>query len=396
MGLHFDNLTYELLYEEFVTNKLSLFDIHKKYGIELRSLTKKMRKFNIIDGIICNRCGTSQNLKTDKNGAVYSICYDCYHKTRVSMWESLSDEDKNNINKKVGDGVKRAFKNDLSILIRKTNTLKTTWDNTSQEEKDAIIEKRNNTTMEKYGCTNVFQAPQIISKIKETKLLKYGDENYRNIDKALKTKEERYGDSHYNNKEQNQKTYFEKTGYYSPSQNPEIVEKRRLSYFEKTGYYNQFQNPEVIEKIRDTCLERYGVPNPIHLYRKVSKISQELFWRIYDMLPEDLKQSCYFDSLNKEFGAQDINNNIYYFYDFVITSKKICIEFNGDYWHANPKFYESTEIVQNTLVADIWKKDKAKMKFVESLGFIPITIWENDYLTNKQKIINDIIERILC
>ena len=34
----------------------------------------------------------------------------------------------------------------------------------------------------------------------------------------------------------------------------------------------------------------------------------------------------------------------YYFYDYVDTITKKCIQFNGNYYHANPKYYESGDI----------------------------------------------------
>ena len=53
----------------------------------------------------------------------------------------------------------------------------------------------------KYGkgiITN-FQLESFKEKSKQTKLEKYGDENFSNPEKCKKTKLERYGDSNYNN-----------------------------------------------------------------------------------------------------------------------------------------------------------------------------------------------------
>ena len=43
-------------------------------------------------------------------------------------------------------------------------------------------------------------------KIKKTKLERYGDENYQNIDKIKQTKFEKYGDSNYNNRSKMKQT----------------------------------------------------------------------------------------------------------------------------------------------------------------------------------------------
>lgn len=76
--------------------------------------------------------------------------------------------------------------------------------------------KQKETLMRKYGVTNAFQIPSIKdkltdirntdewkNKVRETKKLRYGDENYNNFDKCLKTKNERYGNQNYNNMDKN-------------------------------------------------------------------------------------------------------------------------------------------------------------------------------------------------
>ena len=74
-----------------------------------------------------------------------------------------------------------------------------------------------------------------------------------------------------------------------------------------------------------------------------SKSSQKLFWSIYHKMPEHLKDKCYFKELNKEFLVSV--NNIFYLYDFVISNINLCIEFNGDIWHAYPNKYKKDDTV---------------------------------------------------
>lgn len=77
-------------------------------------------------------------------------------------------------------------------------------------------------------------------KNKETKKLKYGDENYNNIEKMFKTKEKVYGSRNYAN-----------------------IEKIKAT--KKLRYNNENYNN--IEKISDTCLKRHGDKN----YRNLEK-----------------------------------------------------------------------------------------------------------------------------
>ena len=62
-----------------------------------------------------------------------------------------------------------------------------------------------------------------------------------------------------------------------------------------------------------------------------------------------------------------------YFYDFVITSPvKAVIEFNGDFWHANPKIYGADDIVKipknNKKASEIWEYEKQKLDLLTDIG----------------------------
>lgn len=72
-------------------------------------------------------------------------------------------------------------------------------------------------------------------------------------------------------------------------------------------------------------------------------------------------------------------------YDFCFKNK--IIEFNGDYWHANPKIYDKNFInkTSNLTAQEIWDKDKEKKRCAESAGYKVLYIWEKDYRENPDK-----------
>ena len=73
-------------------------------------------------------------------------------------------------------------------------------------------------------------------------------------------------------------------------------------------------------------------------------------------------------------------------YPDFIMGKKI-IEFNGDYWHKNPKIYsESDEGVK-----DKWEYDRNRLSELKSLGYDVLVVWEMDYRNNP----NDVIANCL-
>jgi hypothetical protein len=73
-----------------------------------------------------------------------------------------------------------------------------------------------------------------------------------------------------------------------------------------------------------------------------------------------------------------------YLYDFNYKNK--LIEYNGDYWHCNPKKYD--ENFYNKTVKlhahEIWKKDEAKINCAKENGYEILVIWELDYKNDKQ------------
>lgn len=64
------------------------------------------------------------------------------------------------------------------------------------------------------------------------------------------------------------------------------------------------------------------------------------------------------------------------------------IEYYGDYWHANPKKYNNSDIVRNNMKAEeIWHNDYLRIKALENEGYNCIIIWESEWKKNKDDII---------
>ena len=69
--------------------------------------------------------------------------------------------------------------------------------------------------------------------------------------------------------------------------------------------------------------------------------------------------------------------------------KKIIFEFNGDYWHCNPKIYFKNYYNKsiNMLSKEKWELDKERIIFLEKEGYNVIVVWEDDWNKNKDEII---------
>lgn len=79
-------------------------------------------------------------------------------------------------------------------------------------------------------------------------------------------------------------------------------------------------------------------------------------------------------------------------YDF--TYKNKIIEFQGDYWHCNPKLYNKdfyNKSKQKT-ANEIWEYDKIKLECANFYRYNVLYIWELDYNENPEETINKCIE----
>lgn len=81
------------------------------------------------------------------------------------------------------------------------------------------------------------------------------------------------------------------------------------------------------------------------------------------------------------FGKWSPLLNTYVVFD--IKHKNCIIEFNGNYWHANPKIYKDTAPIRGVTANDIWRRDQLKMQTVKNLGFSVLTVWEDEFTADK-------------
>ena len=134
----------------------------------------------------------------------------------------------------------------------------------SCEMKDKkVMEKHNKSCLEKYGSINNS------SKMKQTKLQKYGDENYNNSEKRNNTNLKKYGNicslQNDNIKEKTYKTNIKKYGNKIAQKNIDIRNKIKNSNINtcriKYGVDNIMQVEGIYDKVKNTCIQKYGVDN---------------------------------------------------------------------------------------------------------------------------------------
>nr|DAF06229.1 MAG TPA: DNA mismatch endonuclease [Caudoviricetes sp.] len=131
-------------------------------------------------------------------------------------------------------------------------------------------------------------------------------------------------------------------------------------------------------------LEEYFTRTNPGCYR--SKVADKFLDKVESLLTEDERKCGH-----REYCVFSPEHNQVFAYDYVNTMLKLCIEYNGDYWHGNPLIYEHNYQLQAGTAEEIWEKDVKKMKaLIDNRDIIKYTIvWESSELSEKD------IERIL-
>ena len=147
------------------------------------------------------------------------------------------------------------------------------------------------------------------------------------------------------------------------------------------------------QKHEEYCRERFNKFNQ-------SKVAMELFNKLME---NDVVKThkVWFDGHPKEFGKYLHEMDKYVFFDFFDETTGRIIEFNGDYWHANPLVYEADSIIHmpaktTKLAKDIWQWDEARNKEIESeYGYKVLVIWQKDWLENPDEVIQRCLKFLL-
>lgn len=168
--------------------------------------------------------------------------------------------------------------------------------------------------------------------------------------------------------------YFTKQ-YGEIEGNKKYIERCKLiSYYGSLEYYIKKYGEEE-GKIRKNEAVIKSFLNHKFKITRYSKISQELFWGVYNKLSNVQKNKCYFAELNNEYMFYVHRDGVRILMtDFKMNNK--IIEFNGDYWHS---------------LEEVKKKDEIKNNFLKEKGYDVLIIKESEYLKNKKEIIQTTI-----
>ena len=170
--------------------------------------------------------------------------------------------------------------------------------------------------------------------------------------------------------------------------------KTRSEEFKETqrkNSLNQFADPEQ-RRLRSERMKRAWQEGTITKipHKSYNKSKQEK--TLHDEL------SKLYNTINdKSIIYSECGENKWLLPDIIIDN--IVVEYNGSYWHADPRKYEPEDIVHHNYTAQqIWDKDKHKKEIYERLGYKVICVWSDDFMHNREdclcRLINEINQHL--
>lgn len=279
----------------------------------------------------------------------------------------------------------------------------------SKEKVDEINEKRKKTCISIYGTTTPSQNEEIKEKARQTNLERYGTE-WTCQAESVKSKI--------------QQTFLKNYGTTSPMKNEEVKKKMKDTCMERYGV----DNIKKSSKIKEIFLEKYGVensnligkdPQSIEIYKSPEKlkayfdanrgktlkeISDSLGFSSYQIgkilhtygldeyvgetvgtsIGENSLVSFISDLIGKEnIIVRDRQTICPLELDIFIPSKKIALEYNGNFWHSDAMLYFRKD--RDTTELDVKKYHLRKTELCKEKGIHLIHIFEYEWQDNVKK-----------
>ena len=166
----------------------------------------------------------------------------------------------------------------------------------------------------------------------------------------------------------------------------------------KTGQYTGDQNHMKQEKYRQMSrdlmrsnwdngiLDRKVISEQMKETHRSGKIKSGVVSKREKEIVKEIKQLGY-----KPINSYRVDSKIC---DVYIPSLNLIIEYFGDYWHCNPKKYESDFFnkKKGKFAWELWDYDKKKIDLIKSYGYNLEVVWEGD-LKLDNKLINIILQK---
>ena len=167
------------------------------------------------------------------------------------------------------------------------------------------------------------------------------------------------------------------SGPDNPMNNPESVDKLKKTQTGRDTYWLKGKKrPEHAKKMKKHMLEIWATDNEYR--RKLLKTGKNNHSKLHDKIKSWLNENFSLSLLSEQ-----VIEGTKFIVDEVNFERKLIIEINGDFWHANPTIYDADDKLPHLggvkLAKDIWERDHKRKKLLEQLGYKVVIIWESDW-----------------
>lgn len=188
-----------------------------------------------------------------------------------------------------------------------------------------------------------------------------------------------------------------------------------LAYYVALGHDEETAAAMLAKRQRtfslETCVDKYGVARGTEIWQArqekwqdslsvskkqtagFSRASQHLFISLMSHYEPDRAKGVFFAAKNHErvLNYELDGTRRRYIYDFTDEQARVIIEYNGDYYHANPEKYSANDRpIKNKpeeTAADLWARDARKMQHAVDQGYRVLTVWEADYARDPEAVV---------
>ncbi len=252
-----------------------------------------------------------------------------------------------------------------------------------------IKDRKKRTTMKHHNVENPFQCDKIRTRIKQIMVLRHGAEyttqSLTLLDKIKQTNLARYGVEwnvvSKSSKEKQIQTCLDRYGVEFSSQShmtatlPLIKDYSWL--FEQYIVLNKTATQIAYELgIGDTAVGRYLKTHEIAIKHTYGQSHKCLKWIENIASVEDIH--IQHAGNGGEYGIPSTP----YHADGYCAETNTIYEFHGDYWHGNPKIYDSkyTNKVVNIPMGELYQKTINRENKIKELGYNLVVMWESDFI----------------
>ena len=162
------------------------------------------------------------------------------------------------------------------------------------------------TMQSKYSVSNAMELQGYRDKIRKSHSKRTIEEKQATVNKIKQTKLEKYGDENYNNSEKTKLTNLENIGTTTPLKLNEVIEKRKQASLDKYGVDNPFKASEVQLKAKKVLKDIYGekgVLGNTDIRTKIEKTNIERYGVSNAFRNTDIQQKQ-FNTIKDKYGVE--------------------------------------------------------------------------------------------